>query len=333
MIYAFRGYQLNTQTYELHCCGDLCKIDARAFLVLRYLIENRDHAVSRDELHDNLWPNQTVSESIVANCIMTARRAIGDSGGEQEMIRTIYNAGYRFVAEVKEMKPAAMLGADDAFAQTPIFLDEAFDIHATADVSGLSSPQNVLGRDHLLVTVLCGALAPVEAQGENAKREASKSLRRFFFARVQELAKQHDGGFRFFGSNGFLIVFGWPRLREDHAQCAVRVGLELQERICNESRVLGFDAPLATSARMGLHTGPIELANRRDLYAVVPLAASETTRVAIRLHHLATPGIILTSPAILPLLRESVEYVEHGLMHIPRHSGSTSTYRLVRLAV
>ncbi|MDH3598017.1 MAG: adenylate/guanylate cyclase domain-containing protein, partial [Candidatus Tectomicrobia bacterium] len=137
---------------------------------------------------------------------------------------------------------------------------------------------------------------------------------------------------RYFGMDGFLAIFGWPTWYEDHAQRALRVGLELQEHLRDQSRALQSEAPLAASVSMGLHTGPIELENRYDPYAAVPLAASETTRVAIRLHHLAQSEIILTSPATLPLLQESVEYVEHGSMYLPGHSGSTPTYRLIRLA-
>jgi len=334
MIYAFGSYQLNTQTYELHCGGDLCKIDARAFLVLRYLIENRDHTISRDELHDNLWPDQSVSESIITNCIMTARRAIGDSGGGQEMIRTLYNAGYRFVAEVEEVNPAAALGDDVSFAQTPVFLDEESNINTMGDVSVISSltassrPQNILGGDYLLVTVACGVL-----EHESLGHEVRTCLRRFFFARAQEVAKQYGGGFRFFGSNGFLVIFGWPTLHEDHAQRAVRAALELQEELGNPSLALKTEAPIEASVRMGLHTGPIELRNRRDSLATVPLSASETTAVAIRLQHLAKLGIILTSPTTLPLLQDSVEYVEHSSIYLPGHPGLNPAYRIVRLSV
>ncbi len=333
MIYAFGNYQLNTQTYELHCGGDLCKIDTRAFRVLTYLIENRDHTVSSDELLDNLWPDQTLSEGIITNCIMTARRAIGDSGDRQETIRTIYNAGYRFVAEVEKRNPAAALRTEISSAQPPVFLNEGPDLNKMGGVSVVSSPttfhspQNVLGGDYLFVTVACGVLAH-----ENLGREVRKYLTRFFFARAQEVAKQYDGGFRFFGSNGFLVIYGWPTLHEDHAQRAVRAGLELQENFGNQTLALHTEAPLEASLRMGLHTGPIALNNRCDPLATVPLTASETTAVAIRLQHLAQLGGILMSPTTFPLLKDSVEYVEHRSMYLSGHPGLTPAYRIVRLS-
>jgi DNA-binding winged helix-turn-helix (wHTH) protein/class 3 adenylate cyclase len=298
-------------------------------MVLKYLIENRDHIVSRDELVDNLWPDQIISEGIINNCIMAVRRIIGDSRGGQETIRTLYGVGYRFVAEVEELNPGVALGGEGSFAPPPLFLEQESDINrvGAASVSlsptSTSSPQNVLGGDYLFVTVACGGLEQINAQDENRGSEVKRRLRRVFFARAQEVAKEYEGGFRFFGSEGFLAIFGWPAFHEDHAQRAVRAGLKLQEDFC-------ADTPLEASVRIGLHTGPMELTNRRDPLATFPLTASETTALAIRLQHLAKPGIILTSLGTLPLLQDGVEYVEHGSVYLPGQSGSTLAYRIVR---
>lgn len=339
MIYAFGSYQLNTQTYELHCGSDLCKIEIRAFMVLKYLIENRDHIVSRDELVDNLWPDQIISEGIISNCIMAARRIIGDSRGGQETIRNIYGVGYRFVADVEELHPGVALGGEGSCAPPPLFLEQESDINrvgaASVNVSptSTSGPQNVLGGDYLCVTVACGGLDQINAQGEKLPSEVRKHLRQFFFARAHKVVKQYEGGFRFFGSDGFLAIFGWPTLHEDHAQRAVRVGLELQEALCSRVLALKTDAPIEASVRIGVHTGPMEIQNRLDPLATLLLTASETTALAIRLQHLAKPGILLTSPTTLPLLQESVEYVEHGSVYLPGQSGSTLAYRIVRPSV
>ena len=196
-----------------------------------------------------------------------------------------------------------------------------------ASPAASNSPQNVLGGDYLFVTVACGVL-----EHENLGREVKNCLTRFFFERAQEVAKKYDGGFRFFGSNGFLAIFGWPTLHEDHAQRAVQAGLEFQENFGNRTLSFNTEAPIEASVRMGLHTGPIELNNRRDPLATLPLAASETTTVAIRLQHIAQFGGILMSPTTLPLLNDSVEYVEHTSIYLPGHPGLTPAYRIVRFS-
>ena len=111
-----------------------------------------------------------------------------------------------------------------------------------------------------------------------------------------------------------------------------RASMQLQEHFGNQTRALHTEAPLEASLRMGLHTGPIALNNRCDPLATVPLPASETTAVAIRLQHLAQLGGILMSPTTLPLLKDSVEYVEHRSIYLPGHPGLTPAYRIVRLS-
>ena len=80
MLYAFDGYQLDTQRYELRHGGALCALERQGFNVLVYLVQHRDRVVTKDELMEQLWPNQSVSESTLTQRLRAARRALGDSG-------------------------------------------------------------------------------------------------------------------------------------------------------------------------------------------------------------------------------------------------------------
>ncbi len=71
------------------------------FDLLVYLLENRDRVVSKDDLIATVWGGRIVSESTLTSRINAARRAIGDSGGDQKLIRTFPRKGLRFVAEVR----------------------------------------------------------------------------------------------------------------------------------------------------------------------------------------------------------------------------------------
>ena len=71
------------------------------FDLLVYLVENRERVVTRDDLIASVWGGRIVSESTLATRINAARRALGDSGVEQKLIRTIARKGLRFVAEVQ----------------------------------------------------------------------------------------------------------------------------------------------------------------------------------------------------------------------------------------
>ena len=100
MIYRFEDYELDTGLFELRHDGQPCKLEPQVFTVLAYLIEHRDHVVTKDELLDHVWPEQFVSEVTLHHRLMAARNAIGDSGRAQRCIKTLHGRGYHFIAEV-----------------------------------------------------------------------------------------------------------------------------------------------------------------------------------------------------------------------------------------
>ena len=65
----------------------------KLFDLLVYLIQNRDHVVSKDDLIASVWGGRIVSESTLTSRVNAARRAVGDSGDKQKLIRTIARKG------------------------------------------------------------------------------------------------------------------------------------------------------------------------------------------------------------------------------------------------
>jgi DNA-binding winged helix-turn-helix (wHTH) protein len=102
MVYAFDTYELDTRRYELRCAGEAVPLEPLAFKVLTYLVQHRDHAVSKDELIEHLWPDQFMKDWVLVQSVVKARRAIGDNGHEQRYIKTVTGYGYRFMASVEE---------------------------------------------------------------------------------------------------------------------------------------------------------------------------------------------------------------------------------------
>jgi TolB-like protein len=76
--------------------------------VLRYLIENAGCVVSRDDLFSALWPDVTVSEESLTQCVSEIRHALADS--EQRIIKTVPKRGYSFLVPVTR-EPASELHA------------------------------------------------------------------------------------------------------------------------------------------------------------------------------------------------------------------------------
>ncbi len=101
MRYAFAECILDTRLYTLHREGTTVRLRPKAFQVLQYLLEHRDHVVSKDELCTHVWPGQFISDATLEGCITLARRAIGDSGRVQRFIESRRGYGYRFVGTVQ----------------------------------------------------------------------------------------------------------------------------------------------------------------------------------------------------------------------------------------
>lgn len=99
---AFAGCELDTRVFELRRDGSAVPMEPQVFEVLAFLVRHRDRLVSKEELLDEVWGDRFVGEAALTSRIKAARRAVGDDGSAQAVIRTVYGRGYRFVADVDE---------------------------------------------------------------------------------------------------------------------------------------------------------------------------------------------------------------------------------------
>jgi DNA-binding winged helix-turn-helix (wHTH) protein len=100
MRYVFAECILDTQLYTLHRAGTAIRLQPKVFHVLQYLLEHRDHVVTKDELGAHVWPGQFISDATLEGCVKLARQALGDSGRAQRLIQSRRGYGYRFVGVV-----------------------------------------------------------------------------------------------------------------------------------------------------------------------------------------------------------------------------------------
>src|ERR1700730_12599312 len=108
LLFWFEDYILDTDRREVRRGSTLLSIEPPVFDLLVFLIGNRDRVVSKDDLLASVWGGRIVSESTIASRINAARRAIGDNGEQQRLIRKIIGKGVRFVGAARE-QPAASL--------------------------------------------------------------------------------------------------------------------------------------------------------------------------------------------------------------------------------
>jgi DNA-binding winged helix-turn-helix (wHTH) protein/tetratricopeptide (TPR) repeat protein len=99
----FGDCELSIRRLELRRRGQVVPVEPQVFDVLAYLVRHRDRVVPKTELLDEVWGDRFVSESALTSRIKSARRAIGDTGRDQRVIKTIHGRGYRFVADVADV--------------------------------------------------------------------------------------------------------------------------------------------------------------------------------------------------------------------------------------
>ena len=119
MRYHFENYAFDTDRRELHRGADVVSVAPQVFDLLDYLIRNRERVVSKDDLINAIWNGRSVSDAAVTTRLNVARSAIGDSGEEQRLIKTLPRKGFRFVGPVLEAQGAAGAAATDNPEEPP----------------------------------------------------------------------------------------------------------------------------------------------------------------------------------------------------------------------
>ena len=112
MRYLFEDCALDTDRRELRRGTALVAVEPQVFDLLVHLIRHRDRVVSKDDLLASVWHGRIVSESALFNRINAARSAIGDTGDQQRLIKTLPRKGIRFVGEVREDATPAVAATD-----------------------------------------------------------------------------------------------------------------------------------------------------------------------------------------------------------------------------
>jgi DNA-binding winged helix-turn-helix (wHTH) protein/tetratricopeptide (TPR) repeat protein len=104
-VYQFADVLVDLDRFELRRAGVTQHVEPQVLEVLAYLIRHRDRLVTKQELMDQVWHDRFISDSAITSRIKAARRATGDDGERQNVIRTVHGRGYRFIADVAEPVP------------------------------------------------------------------------------------------------------------------------------------------------------------------------------------------------------------------------------------
>jgi TolB-like protein len=114
MTLSFGDYEIDVERRELRRAKAPVHIEPQVFDLLVYLVQNCARVVSKDDLIASVWGGRIVSDSTLTSRINAARKALGDSGKDQKLIRTIARKGFRFVGAVgaqSDAEPAHTSGS------------------------------------------------------------------------------------------------------------------------------------------------------------------------------------------------------------------------------
>ena len=125
---------------------DVVSITPQVFDLLDYLIRNRERVVSKDDLINAIWNGRIVSDAALTTRLNAARGAIGDSGEEQRLIKTLPRKGFRFVGQVREAREVAGPNPGDAPESAPAASRQALHRRAAVREHVLAIPSRSTSR-------------------------------------------------------------------------------------------------------------------------------------------------------------------------------------------
>lgn len=103
MIYRVNNVEIDTSNFQLTENGAPISVEPKVFDLIVYMVTNRNRLITRQELFDNIWRGRIVSDTSLSNHIKSARKALGDDGQKQRVIKTVHGRGYQFVAETESL--------------------------------------------------------------------------------------------------------------------------------------------------------------------------------------------------------------------------------------
>jgi pimeloyl-ACP methyl ester carboxylesterase/DNA-binding winged helix-turn-helix (wHTH) protein len=137
--FRFGAHEIDTERLELLRDGTPINLEPQVFSLLVLLIENRDRVVSKDEMIEAVWDGRIVSDATLNARINGARRAVGDTGKDQALIRTYPRCGFRFVADIESHGPQAQRAGSD-FSQEVRFCQAPDGVSIAYALSGDGPP-------------------------------------------------------------------------------------------------------------------------------------------------------------------------------------------------
>jgi eukaryotic-like serine/threonine-protein kinase len=104
LFYEFDSFLIDVENQQLLRQGEPVPMAAKTFEILLVLVENNGRILEKSELLNRIWPETFVEEINLNVHISNLRKALGESAANHQYIKTIPKRGYRFLAQLEELK-------------------------------------------------------------------------------------------------------------------------------------------------------------------------------------------------------------------------------------
>jgi len=119
-LYYFASCELDTERRLLKVADISRDVEPLVFDLLAFLLDRGDTVVSRDELMAKLWNGRVISDSAISVRINAARKAVGDNGKDQAIIKTVHRKGFKLVVPVTQVSDKLTKLDDDCAHATSV---------------------------------------------------------------------------------------------------------------------------------------------------------------------------------------------------------------------
>ena len=243
--------------------------------------------------------------------LLAVRRAVGDDGGRQLLVRTFPRKGFRFVGEVQEQRePRGHVEQTGQFTQQ------------------MRQPEPVPARTERLerrqlTVMVCNLVA------SNTVRRDPEDLMEFaaaYQACVTDVVTSYDGYIGRAVGGEVLIYFGYPRAHEDDAERAVRASLAVIKAV----RELAVRPQKSLQARIAIATGLVIIGDQRGPAGASDHAAvGDAVPLAGGLLALAEPGSIVIPATTHRLIGDLFDYRDLGFANLKGHAEPVQAWQVL----
>src|SRR2546430_8603887 len=167
VIYEFDDFQLEPDERKLARRGQVVPLHGKAFELLLALIRNRGRLLTKDEILEQVWPDQIVEESNLTVNMSAVRRALGERASNPRYITTISGRGYRFTGEVRQFADESLTIERESYARM-VVRQEEFDSEAPDAAARGQRTRNTslsVRSNTLLLSIVSGVLVLAVAGG------------------------------------------------------------------------------------------------------------------------------------------------------------------------